>query len=88
MKLALDKVTLILPANPMRSRAYITVISDATIYISKFELESALEYESNQGFPIKLYGVHEVKGYKGDIYATSDTSDADVRVIEYSEGIL
>lgn len=83
MKLALDTVRLILPANPERVLAYITLLSDATIYISKHELESANEYEDNQGFPVKLYGVHEIRGYTGPIFATSDTADADVRVIEY-----
>ena len=83
MKLPPDKVVRILPANPLRVRAYITLLSDATIYIGKHEFNSPEEYKNNQGFPIKLYGVHEIKGYKGDIYGISDTADADVRVIEY-----
>lgn len=82
MLISLNKVTLILPPNPMRRKAYITVLTDATVYISKHELEIE-EYENNRGFPIKLYGVHEVEYYTGPIYAVSDTADADVRVLEY-----
>lgn len=87
MLLPLDEVKLILPPNPRRVLAYITLISDATIYLSKFELESSGEFEVNQGFPVKLYGVHEIRGYTGPIFAASDTADADVRIIEY-EGLL
>jgi hypothetical protein len=83
MILALDTVVLLMPHNISRVRAYITVFSDATVYISKSELSTIHDYKTNEGFPIKLYGVHEIKGYTGPIYAVSDTADADVRVIEY-----
>lgn len=83
MKLPLDKVTRVISCNPMRNRAYITLLTDATVYLSKVELESPHEFENNQGFPIKLYGVHEVRGYLGEIFAVSDTADADIRIIEY-----
>jgi len=87
MLLPLDEVKLILPANQERGRAYITVVSDATIWFAKDEMELG-EYEDHLGFPLKINIVHEINGYKGTIYAVSDTLNADVRVIEYPEVLI
>lgn len=66
----------------LRSKAYITVLSNATVYILKNRVPNFETYLDN-GFPISLYGVHELVMYQGEMWGVSDTDDTDVRVIEY-----
>jgi hypothetical protein len=77
-----DTVERLLYPNVNRSLAYITVLTDATVYIDKKEHHDPEDFVRN-GFPLKLYGVHEIRNYRGDIFLVSDTDDTDIRVIEY-----
>lgn len=78
-----DEIERLLYPNVSRGIAYITVLTqDATIYIDKAKHHDPEDFVRN-GFPLKQYGVHEIKHYRGNIFVVSDTDNTDIRVIEY-----
>lgn len=82
MKVKANTPTRILQSDLVRTRAYITLLTDATVYLLKkrpIDIEGFLD----NGFPLRIYGVHELEGYNGEIWAVSDTNATDIRVIDY-----
>lgn len=82
MKLKADTPTRIIKQDIMRMFGYITLLTDATVYLLKYRPKDIEDFLDN-GFPLRIFGVHELRDYKGEIWAVSDTANTDLRVIEY-----